>query len=200
MCVFVCVFSFYCKYEVSNLDIHISIYLPVYYRYLSTFNNPSIYLPTYLSSNLFGESSTSNLNLHPMSSVKLFLAWSVHLSILEVPWEWAIYLSIFYLFVYIYTPSIYSGSNPLEGIYLPICLSFYLSVYVCLSGGREVDICLCIYLSICWRRSSVINLSTSLYIIQLVLWCSMYIPIYQSTYTHLPWGCCARGVSSYPSI
>ena len=108
--------------------------------------------------------------------------FSIHLSAYASIYL-SIYLSIYpgstlgvsyllkYLFIYLSTstrPSIYSGSNPLEGIYLPICLSFYLSVYVCLSGGCEVDICLCIYLSICWRRSSVVNLS-------------IYIPIHYTT-------------------
>ena len=197
-----CVFCFYCKYEVSNQDIHISIYLPVYYRYLSTFNNPSIYLPTYLSSNLFGESSTSNLNLHPMSSVKLFLAWSVHLSILEVPWEWAIYLSIclsicLHLHVHLSTLGalLWEGSI-YPSVFLSICL--YTCVYLEVVWWTSIYASTCLFVGggLLW----LIYLYTSLYILQLVLWCSMYTPIYQSTYAHLQWGCYQRSVSSYPSI
>ena len=112
-----------------------------------------------------------------------------------------------YLFIYLSTstrPSIYSGSTPLGGIYLPICLSVFLSIclYTCvyLEVVRWTSVyaytCLFVGGGLLW----LIYLSTSLYIIQLVLWCSMYIPIYQSTYTHLPWGCYERSVSSYPSI
>ena len=109
-----------------------------------------------------------------------------------------------YLFIYFSTSTLHLSTlgvilwkgSIYPSVFLSICL--YTCVYLEVVRWTSVYAYTCLFVGggLLW----LIYLSASLYIIQLVLWCSMYIPIYQSTYTHLPWGCCARGVSSYPSI